>query len=99
RNLLSKLVEQFELCPKLCFIQKNNDACTGVRKEACACEGHEGINEYNNRIQVALETLKETLPTFALRDEGRTPDEHSCLLIEDGHFYGMGYISQYFQAD
>ena len=23
---------------------------------------------------------------------GRTADEHSCILVEKGHFYGMGYI-------
>ncbi len=99
RNLLQKLIDEFELCPKFCFIQKNNDACTGSRHLACACIGNESPDNYNKRIASALNTLKETLPTFALRDEGRTPDEHSCILIENGQFYGIGYISQYFQAD
>lgn len=99
RNILNKLVEEFELCPKLCFIQKNNDACTGTKGNSCACEGHEDSVAYNQRIAAAIATFKATLPTFAIKDEGRTADEHSCLLIENGHFYGMGYISQYFQAD
>lgn len=98
RNIVNKLIEQFELCPKLCFIQKNNDPCTGARQQGCACEGNEPANHYNLRLQTALDTLRDTLPTFALRDEGRTPDEHSCILIENGRFYGMGYISQYFEA-
>ncbi|GAB2687640.1 exonuclease domain-containing protein [Mucilaginibacter koreensis] len=99
RNMVLKLIDEFELCPKLCFIQKNNDTCTGSRPTACACGGHENTEAYNERLHAALNSLKETLPTFALRDEGRTADEHSCMLIENGQFYGMGYISQYFQAD
>jgi DNA polymerase-3 subunit epsilon len=46
-----------------------------------------------------LDELKKALPTFAIRDEGRTDDEHSCILIEEGRFYGMGYISHYYDAD
>ena len=34
RNLLLRLIEEFELCPKLCFIQTNNEPCTGA-KWAC----------------------------------------------------------------
>jgi DNA polymerase-3 subunit epsilon len=29
-SLLNQLIEEFGLCPKLCFVQKNNDACTGT---------------------------------------------------------------------
>ncbi len=98
-NLLSSLIEQYELCPKLCFVQKNNQPCAGSHKELCACTGAESPEEYNNRVQTALDDLKLALPTFAIRDEGRNYDEHSCILIEKGQFYGMGYISHYFEAD
>lgn len=99
RNLLNRLIEEFELCPKLCFVQTNNDPCMGVKQHLCACEGIETTEEYNKKVQLAIDELKETLPTFAIRDEGRKTDEHSCILIEKGQFYGMGYISHYFDAD
>jgi DNA polymerase-3 subunit epsilon len=99
RNVLLRLIDEFELCPKLCFIQKNNETCTGANKELCACEGQESVADYNEKINRAISALKETLPTFAIRDEGRTDDEHSCILIEEGRFYGMGYISHYFEAN
>ena len=35
------------------------------------------------------------LPGFLLIDEGRTYEEKSCLLIENGQFFGMGYISSH----
>jgi DNA polymerase-3 subunit epsilon len=99
RTLLMRLIEEYNLCPKLCFIQTNNNECTGANPQSCACGGHEGAEDYNNRINTALDDLKKALPTFALRDEGRTNEEHSCILIEKGQFYGTGYISQYFDVN
>jgi DNA polymerase III subunit epsilon len=99
RNLLNRLIDEFELCPKLCFIQTNYGPCTGARKHLCACQGLETVEEYNQRVNLAIGELKGALPTFAIRDEGRQMDEHSCILIEKGQFYGMGYISHYFNAD
>ncbi|HEY8930767.1 MAG TPA: exonuclease domain-containing protein [Mucilaginibacter sp.] len=99
RSILMKLIETFELCPKLCFIQNNSATCTGTHSGNCACEGHQSADEYNERVSAAIDQLNKALPTFAIRDAGRTDDEHSCLLIEKGKFYGMGYISHYFNAD
>ena len=31
-------------------------------------------------------------PTFGIIDKGRTSDERTCIWVENGHFYGMGYI-------
>jgi DNA polymerase-3 subunit epsilon len=98
-NLLNKLIEAFDLCPKLCFIQKNNEICNGTAGSACACEGVESADSYNKKVNNAIDQLKQALPTYAIRDEGRTGDEHSCILVEKGQFYGMGYISHYFDAD
>ncbi|ASU33796.1 exonuclease domain-containing protein [Mucilaginibacter xinganensis] len=99
RSILLKLIETFGLCPKLCFIQSNNAACTGINTGNCACEGHEDMETYNTRVSLAINELNKALPTFAIRDAGRTDDEHSCLLIEKGKFYGMGYISHYYNAE
>ena len=98
RNLLLQLIENFELCPKLCFIQNDAKPCTGVNKNQCACEGIETPEDYNKKVTTAINTLDKALPTFAIRDTGRTDDEHSCILVEKGKFYGMGYISHYFDA-
>jgi DNA polymerase-3 subunit epsilon len=81
----------------LCFIQKNSQPCNNG--EGCACTGTGAVEDYNQKVTYALNELREALPTFAIRDEGRTDDEHSCILIEKGKFYGMGYISHYFQVE
>lgn len=90
-NLLNKLVEAFDLCPKLCFMQTGE--CSRGEERQCACSGHEPAQDYNRRVNKALDQLREALPTFAIRDAGRTDDEKSCILIEKGQFYGMGYIA------
>jgi len=99
RNILLTLIEQFDLCPKLCFIQKNDQPCTGTSGTQCACDGHETADDYNTKVSAAIAELKKALPTFAIRDAGRNDEEHTCILIEDGRFYGMGYISHYFDTD
>jgi DNA polymerase-3 subunit epsilon len=93
-NLLWQLVKQFELCPKLCFLQTDSDPCIGMTDGYCkgACERIETAGNYNERVQLAVQALKLNLPTFALLEDGRNNDEQSCVLLEDGKFYGMGYV-------
>jgi len=99
RTILRRLIDMFELCPKLCFIQNDTLPCTGINNTACACDGLEAPAEYNKKVNTAIEELNGVLPTFAIRDAGRTDDEQSCILVEKGKFYGMGYVSHYFDAD
>jgi len=95
-QLLRKLVRQFELCPKLCFIQKGNDICSGIQENYCrgACEMRESAADYNQRLRSALESLQDMLPTFIIRDRGRNSSEESCVLVEGGRFYGMGWLEK-----
>ncbi|HVV54779.1 MAG TPA: exonuclease domain-containing protein, partial [Mucilaginibacter sp.] len=61
RNLLTRLMEEHELCPRLCFVQTNNGPCNSGRP--CACEGHESPEAYNEKVNRAISELKEALPT------------------------------------
>lgn len=94
QNILWKLIRQFELCPRLCFIEKGEGPCEGVKEHYChgACEHKESPETYNQRVRQAVEGLIKSLPTFTLLDEGRHPEEKSCILVEQGRFYGMGYL-------
>jgi DNA polymerase-3 subunit epsilon len=68
--------------------------CTTTGDVAClgACEHKEPASHYNTRVEEALQWLEEWLPTFAVVDAGNERDEQSCILMEKGKFYGMGYI-------
>jgi len=94
QNILRKLVREWELCPKLCFIQRGEDPCMGLEEHTCygACEQKETPAQYNNRVEAAVTALLQSLPSFTLLDEGRHPEEKSCILVEKGRLYGMGYL-------
>ena len=96
-NLLRLLIKEHVLCEKLCYVQRNRLACTGHEEGRCsgACLGKESAAAYNVRVKYAIAYLKSILPSFAMLDKGRTEDEQSCLLVEQGKFYGMGYISSH----
>lgn len=83
--LLKKMVEEFELNAKLCFLDKT--AFTQADFEFL-----EPPAIYNGKIRRAMEALNEQLPTFVVMDEGIKAEEKLCLLIERGNFWGMGYI-------
>jgi DNA polymerase-3 subunit epsilon len=93
-SLLRKLVAQFELCPKLCFLQSDNIECQSLLVNKCkgACEQKETADEYNNRVLECINHVETELPTFALMDDGFDDQEQSCILVEKGKFYGMGYL-------
>ena len=95
--LLRKLSFQFQLCPKLCFLQKDNCSCEGMKDKRCAgsCEQKQSSQQYNVRVKECIEFLHKELPTFALVDAGLHQEEQSCILMEKGRFYGMGYLPQH----
>jgi DNA polymerase-3 subunit epsilon len=92
-SILRKLIRNYHLCPKLCFIQTAGAGCEGVREKYChgACEQLEEPALYNARVKQAIESLS-TQPSFAILDNGLNADEQSCILVWEGKFYGMGYI-------
>lgn len=94
-QLLRTVAKEHLLCEKLCFVQTKKGSCLAHAEGECqgACIGAEAPETYNFRAQKAIEELQQMLPSFALIDQGRSEDEKSCLWIEKGKFYGMGYIS------
>ncbi len=92
--LLRKLMLQFELCPKLCFLQAENVSCQMLFEKKCkgACEQIEPAHKYNSRVEECINYVSHELPSFALVDSGLKKEEQSCILIEKGRFFGMGYL-------
>lgn len=93
-RLLKRLIHDFNLCPRLCYLQKDDGPCTPDLIRPClgACEKKEEVALYNKRVMRAKDFLDNHLPTFAVVDDGKDNYEQSCVLIEKGRFYGMGYI-------
>jgi DNA polymerase III subunit epsilon len=89
-SLLLNLIKEFKLCPKLCFIQTNNEPCSGDCSGAC--KGKLDTFVYNERVLQSINYLKTSLPSFGFVDQGRSENEYSFILMEKGNFYGMGYV-------
>ncbi len=90
---LWKLVRTHKLCPSLCFLQKEG-RCEGITEGYCdgVCEGKEDPMAYNQRVMLALSQLHQDQPSFAILERGRQYGEVSCILMEDGRFYGVGFM-------
>ncbi|MEN9569865.1 MAG: hypothetical protein RL172_1096 [Bacteroidota bacterium] len=84
--MLRKMVEEFDLHEKLCFIDK-----TAFTDKDIAFIDPPQV--YNGKIRRALDALNEQLPTFAVVDTGIKENEKLCLLVERGSFWGMGYVA------
>ncbi len=91
--IIRKLIKDFQLCPKLCFLQKNDGNCNGIDEGHCkgACQQKESPAKYNKRVQRATASLLAQ-PSFTILDKGINGNDQSCILVEEGKFYGMGYI-------
>jgi DNA polymerase-3 subunit epsilon len=85
-NQLRALVEKFDLDLRLCFIDKT-PLTADMQRELPE------PSAYNLKVQEAINYIKTQLPTFAVKDDGREPGEQSVILMEEGKFYGMGYVS------
>ncbi|MDQ0966264.1 DNA polymerase-3 subunit epsilon [Flavobacterium sp. W4I14] len=94
-NFLNQLVDKYQLCAKLCYLQKTATKCYAHENGQCfgACSGIETVSVYNKKLNTALADIQKQQPSFALVDEGRKEEEFSCLVVENGKFYGMGYFT------
>ncbi len=79
-TVLRKLVRDFSLDEERCFIERRRELV------------EEPPADYNQRVREAIATLHKELPTFALVGNGIANEGQSCLLVEKGRFYGMGYL-------
>jgi DNA polymerase III subunit epsilon len=91
--VIRKLIRNYGLCPKLCFLQKDPGPCEGMADGFCegACEMKEDANSYNDKVLQACESL-QSQPSFVIVDRGLNGDDRSCILVQEGKFYGMGYL-------
>ena len=94
-NRLRELIQEFNLCARFCNLAKTEDCTESIYAEYCegACTGGETVDEYNTKVEKAINSMQQQLPTFALVDKGINDNEQSCILVKQGSFFGMGYIA------
>ena len=76
---LWKLVNEFELHPALCYLDKTPINLKDLPE----------VSLYNQRLQLAVESIKSEQRTYLIK-EGSS----NYILVEEGRFYGMGTVEQ-----
>lgn len=88
-TLLRNLADKFSLDHRLCKYGAVNEGEMHYKPDNSNLPE---VAEHNNLVDEAIAFVNAERPSFAIIDKGRDKSERSCIWIEKGHFYGMGYI-------
>jgi DNA polymerase-3 subunit epsilon len=91
---LEALSEKYFLCKKINGLYETSGACFQHTLGIClgACVGKEEPESYNLRTQAALKQFDYIHQNMIIMDKGRTMNEKSVVLIENGKYQGFGFI-------
>ncbi|MCA8830135.1 exonuclease domain-containing protein [Hymenobacter pini] len=100
KGFLFHKVAKFNLCQKLCDLYKTQGSCFDYQVHRCkgACLGLEPPEEYNKRVEEAIESFTYEHGSFVVIGAGRRPDEKSLVVVENGRYMGFGYVDESFTA-
>lgn len=95
KEVLNKLIEEFELCQKLCNLYQSKNSCFHYEIGHCkgACIGEEYSESYNERAAWAMGKLAYIYPNFFIIDKGRSRLEHAVVKVENGKYIGYGFLA------
>ncbi|MDE1192985.1 MAG: hypothetical protein PW786_12705 [Arachidicoccus sp.] len=88
-----ELIKRFGLCASLCRLSSCELYSLIDKKNELLCTARQPSEIYNEKVAQALSYLKADVPGFYIIDKGRNACEKSCIWVENGNFYCMGYIS------
>jgi DNA polymerase-3 subunit epsilon len=88
-NTLRTLAEKFGIDCRFC---KYGRPAEGIFFNLDSGTTFPNVEEHNEQVESAINFLLENRPSFAIIDKGRDDSERSCIWVESGDFYGMGYI-------
>lgn len=96
RERIENWIDDYELCLRYCHLTSNEAICFNHQIKKCRgiCANEEDIESYNKRAQEILDAIIFKDQHFALIDHGKTNNERSLILVENGHYAGYGYIDK-----
>ncbi|UOQ68306.1 exonuclease domain-containing protein [Hymenobacter volaticus] len=100
KGFLFHKVAKFNLCQKLCDLYKTTGSCFDYQVHRCkgACIGLEPPDEYNVRVEQAIESFTYEHGSFVVVGKGRTELEKTVVLVENGRYLGFAYVDESFTA-
>jgi len=93
RERLEAWIDEHTLCLRYCGLTDDDAICFNHQIKKCngICSGNEEIEVYNKRAKKVLAEYIYPEKDFFIVHEGRSPEERSLILIEDGKYAGYGY--------
>jgi DNA polymerase-3 subunit epsilon len=81
-------------------LYKTQGSCFDYQVHRCkgACLGLEPAEEYNKRVEEAIESFTYEHSSFVVVGQGRRHDEKSLVVVEHGRYVGFGYVDETFSA-
>ncbi len=94
RERMESWIDKYTMCLRYCGLTDENAVCFNHQIKKCngICSGEEEIEIYNKRVAPIIEHYTYAQTDFVLIDKGKTPQEKSVLLIENGCYAGYGYM-------
>jgi len=93
-NHLQRLIDEFNLCQKICGLYASSGGCFDHHMGICrgACVGAESASTYNDRVIDAIGKYTYRNKNFFIVDDGRFAHECSVVKVENGRYVGFGYV-------
>lgn len=96
KSNLVRILEEYNLCAAKTNLNLKEDRCLDNTCSG-ACFNEELVSDYNKRVESFIDAVSFDQKSVALIDRGRTTDERSLILIEEGAFKGLGYFNLNYQ--
>ena len=101
KNLLIQITEKYNLCQKLNGLYDTKNSCFQYKIKECngACIGKETPELYNERVEGFINEMKFENDNMVIIDRGRTVNERSAILIENGIYKGYCFYELNYQVN
>ena len=99
KNVLFKITEKHNLCQKINGLYETKNGCFQYKIKQCngACLGIETPALYNERVEEFMEEHTFENNNMIIIDKGRSFDERSAVLIENGVYKGYCFFDLNYQ--
>ena len=101
KNFLFKINAEHQLCQKINGLYETKNGCFQLKIKECngACIGKESPEIYNERVTEFINKMKFENNNMVIIDRGRTVDERSAVLIENGIYKGYCFYDLNYQIN
>jgi DNA polymerase-3 subunit epsilon len=101
KNALFRITEKYQLCQKINGLYETKNACFQYKIKECngACIGEETPQVYNEKVREFLSENSFEKQNMVIIDRGRTHNERSAVLIENGIYKGYCFYHLNYQIN